>query len=120
MIIFLSCSNNNKSNRNDILLSVMTGNDCCFYVFEIIVNLCAIWYHLYNLKLTSHGILYYLYSANLSKSFSQLIESIFIFSQYLFSIDFDRCKNVGFTPHCLYRDSLTLKNVKSTYGIMLV
>ena len=33
------------------------------------------------LKLTSHGILHYLCSADLSKSFSQLIISIFVFSQ---------------------------------------
>ena len=36
------------------------------------------------------GILHYLCSANLSESFSQLIVSIFIFSQYFFSIDFAR------------------------------
>ena len=36
------------------------------------------------LKLTSHGILHYLRSADLSKSFPQLIMSIFIFSQYFF------------------------------------
>ena len=33
-------------------------------------------------------VLHYLCSANLSKSFSQLIVSIFFFSQYFFSIDF--------------------------------
>ena len=32
------------------------------------------------LKLTSRGVLHYLYSANLSKSFSQLAMSILIFS----------------------------------------
>ena len=36
------------------------------------------------LKLTSHGILHYLCSADLSKSFFLLIVSIFIFSQYFF------------------------------------
>ena len=35
-------------------------------------------------KLTSHGTLHYLRSADLSKSFSQLIISISIFSQYFF------------------------------------
>ena len=37
--------------------------------------------HLY---LTSHDILHYLWSADLSKSFSQLIMSIFIFCQFFF------------------------------------
>ena len=36
------------------------------------------------LKLTSHGILHYLWSGDLSKSFSQLILSTFTFSQYFF------------------------------------
>ena len=36
------------------------------------------------LKLTSRGILHYLCSTNLSKIFSQLIVSIFIFSRYFF------------------------------------
>ena len=36
------------------------------------------------LNLTNHGILHYLCSADLLKSFSQLIVSIFIFSQYFF------------------------------------
>ena len=36
------------------------------------------------LKLTSHGILHYLRSADLSKGFSQLILSIISFSQYSF------------------------------------
>ena len=36
------------------------------------------------LKLTSHGQLHYLWSVDLSKSFSQLIMSIFIFSKYFF------------------------------------
>ena len=36
------------------------------------------------LTLTSHGILHYLWSEDLPKSFSQLIMSIFIFSQYFF------------------------------------
>ena len=37
---------------------------------------------IFHLKLTSHRALYYLCSADLSKSFSQLIISIFIISQY--------------------------------------
>ena len=36
------------------------------------------------LKLKSHGILHYLLEAGLSESCSQLIMSIFIFSQYFF------------------------------------
>ena len=47
------------------------------------------------LKLTSHGLLRYLWSADLSKSFFQLIMSIFIFFQYFFSIDFAQWKSVG-------------------------
>ena len=39
----------------------------------------------YTLKLTSQGILYYLWSADLSKSFFQLIVSILSFSQYSFN-----------------------------------
>ena len=62
------------------------------------------------LKLTSHGILHCLWSANLSICLSQLIVSIFTFSinsfcQYLSSLNIYKC---GVTPHCLYRDSLTL------------
>ena len=37
-----------------------------------------------HLKLTIHGILHTLRPAELSKSFSQLIMSIFIFAQYFF------------------------------------
>ena len=46
------------------------------------------------------------------KKNSQLIVSIIIFSQYFFSIDFATRKSVGITPHCLYRDSLTLSKFK--------
>ena len=53
--------------------------------------------------------LHYLCLADLSKSFSQLIASIFTFSQFIFSIDFARWKSAGFTPLFLCRDSLTLK-----------
>ena len=63
------------------------------------------------LKLTSHGILHYLWSAGLSKKLSQLIMSIFIFSQYFFQLFLHRffsTETCGVTPHCLYRDSLTL------------
>ena len=50
------------------------------------------------LKLTSHGILHYLRSADLSKSFYQLIMSIFIFAQYFFQqiVAWEKC---GKTPH---------------------
>ena len=48
-------------------------------------------------KLTRHGILHYLRSANPSKNFSQLIMSKFILSQY----SLEKC--------CLCRDSLTLR-----------
>ena len=38
-----------------------------------------------NMYSASHGILHYLCSVDVSKSFSQLILSIFIFSQYFFT-----------------------------------
>ena len=85
------------------------------------------------LQLTSHRILHYLCSADLSKSFTQLIVSIFIFPQYFFSIECARWKKLfsidcvntnlfslffliyfvwvekcGITPHGLSRDSLIL------------
>ena len=50
------------------------------------------------LKLMNYGILHYLCSVDQSKSFSQLVVSIFIFSPYFFSIDFARWKSVGL-PH---------------------
>ena len=69
----------------------------------------------------SHGILHYLWLADLSKSFFQPILSIFtvlnqyfLVNIYLFSIafliDFARWKSLGLphNPHCLYHDSLTL------------
>ena len=46
-------------------------------------------------SMAPHSILHYLLSANLSKVFSQLPVSIFIFSKYFFSIDFTRWKSVG-------------------------
>ena len=46
-------------------------------------------------------ILHYLWSADLSTSFSQLIVSIFIFPQHFFSIDFAQWKSVGL-PHIAY------------------
>ena len=49
------------------------------------------------LKLTSHGILHYLRSADLSKSFYQLIMSIFIFSQYFFQ-QIVSCRKVWENP----------------------
>ena len=106
-------------------------------------------YKNFKLKLTSHDILHYLFSVDLSKSFSQLIVSIFLFSIF-FSIDFARWKvsgsikklfsinfqqlfflNIFFnkfcpvekcvvTPHCLYRDSLTLMQqmVQFCYNVL--
>ena len=60
-----------------------------------------------HLKLTSHGILYYLWSVDLSKSFSQLIcqylSVLNIFFNKFFTVE--KC---GVIPHCLYRDSVTL------------
>ena len=53
------------------------------------------------LKLTSNGILYYLWSVDLSKTFTQLIAQIFIFSQNFFSIDFSQWKIAGL-PHIVY------------------
>ena len=52
------------------------------------------------LKLTSNGILHYLWSVDLSKTFTQLIAPIF-FSQNFFSIDFSQWKIVGLT-HIVY------------------
>ena len=43
---------------------------------------------------TSYSILHYLWSVDLSKSFSQLIISIFVFSQYFFSIAFARLESI--------------------------
>ena len=50
----------------------------------LIISFEIIFLHLYSLKLTSQGELHYLWSADLSKSFSQLIMSKVIFSQYFF------------------------------------
>ena len=61
------------------------------------------------LKLSSHGIKYYLCSADQSKSFSQLIVLIFIFSQYFFN-RFCPVEKYEVTPSGLYRDPLTLKD----------
>ena len=55
----------------------------------------------YNLKNNESQVFHYLWSANLSKSFSQMIMSIFIFSQYFFSIDFSGWESVGL-PHIAY------------------
>ena len=61
----------------------------------------------FQLKLTIHSILHYLWSEDLSKSFSELIMSILIFSQYFLNT-FCPVEKCGVTPHCLYCDSLTL------------
>lgn len=56
------------------------------------------------LKLTSHVILHYFWSANLFKSFSQLIRSMFVFLN-IFCKRFCSVEKFGdTTPHCLYRD----------------
>ena len=65
------------------------------------------------LKLTSHGILHYLWSADLSKGFSQLIMSIFMFSKYFLN-RICLTEKCGVTPHCLYRDWLTLNTRKKS------
>ena len=46
------------------------------------------------LKLKSHGILHYFWSADLSKSFSESIVSIFTFFRYIFLTDFVRWKSL--------------------------
>ena len=56
------------------------------------------------LKLTSHDIMYYLWSADLSKSFSQLIVSIDCVNIHLFPIFFNRfywVEKCGVTPTLL-------------------
>ena len=84
------------------------------------------------LELTSQGILYNLCSSDLSKSFSHFIVPIFIFSIYFYQQILSSGKNLyeffvsifilsqyffqqillvekcGVSPHCLYRDSLTI------------
>ena len=45
--------------------------------------------------------------ADLSKNFSQLVVSIFVFSQYFFQLVL-LGRKVWVTSHCLYRDSLIL------------
>ena len=62
--------------------------------------------------LTSHGILHYLWSVDLSKSFSELIVPIIYFSQsivfanvylfLMFFLRFSTVKKCGVVPHCLY------------------
>ena len=56
-------------------------------------------------KITSNNILHYLWSADLSKSFSQLIMLIFFFSQYFFN-RYCPLERFRVTPYCSYRDSL--------------
>ena len=58
--------------------------------------------------LTNDGILQYFLSADLSKSFPQSFVSIFTFSQHFLN-RFLPVQKCGFTPHCLYHNSLTLK-----------
>ena len=87
-----------------------------------------------HLMFTSHGILHCLWSVDLKKSFSQLILSILIFSQYFFqqlllififiNIFFNRfclVEKFGVTSHRLFRDSNIMikgsqyKNIKQHY-----
>ena len=94
--------------------------------FIIIANISAnIRLPFDQLKLTSHGILHYLRSADLLKSFRLLVDfNIYLFSIF-FSIDFTRWKKLfvfsqyffnrfcrqekcEVTSHCLYFDSLHL------------
>ena len=78
---------------------------------------------LFKLKLTSHDILHYLWSADMSKSFSQSIVSIFTFlsqfRQYLSSLNifFNRFQKCGFTPHCRFCDFLTLRQYTSCFTV---
>ena len=53
--------------------------------------------------------MHYLWSGDLSKSSSQFIMSIFTFFQYFFN-RFCLVEKCGVALHCLYRDSLTLRN----------
>ena len=60
-------------------------------------------------RLTSHGILHYLWTANISKSFSKL--NIYQYLSFL-NTSFNKLCQVEkwrITLHCLCRDSLTLK-----------
>ena len=55
-----------------------------------------------------HGVLNYLWSVGLSKSFSQLIVSIYLSFLSIFFNIFCLVEKCWVTPLCLYRDSLTL------------
>ena len=68
------------------------------------------------LKLKSHGILHYLLSAVLSKSSSQLIMSIFIFSEYFFHYIFQE-KIVGLTYIIINLHKLLTKTTEN-FAIM--
>ena len=83
----------------------------------------------FNLKVTSHGILHYLWSADLSKSFSQLNVSIFtfpnqqfwlifIFSQYFFQKILPSKKGWGY-PSLLISWLINFKYSVSHYLIIL-
>ena len=61
------------------------------------------------LNLSESRYIDYLRSANLSKSFAQLIVLIFISFLNIFFIIFCPVGKCGITPRCLYRDSLTLR-----------
>ena len=97
---------------------IACGNFTFNWILTVKTSLLCL---LIQLKLTSHGILHYLWSADLSESFFQLILSILTFSQYflnsfcqyLYFFNIFSKKNFAVekcvvNPHCLYRDSLTL------------
>ena len=56
----------------------------------------------YKEPLTSHGILHYLWSVDLSKSFSQSIVFANIYLFLMFFLRFSTVKKCGVVPHCLY------------------
>ena len=62
-------------------------------------------------KVTNHSILHYLWSVDLSKSFSQLIMPIFMFTKNFFQQilkSINILKKCRVTPHFLHHDLLTL------------
>ena len=63
-----------------------------------------------DLKLTSHGILHYLCSVDLSKSFSELIVQYLSFLNIFFN-RFCPVEECGVPPRCLYRGLLTLTHI---------
>ena len=56
-------------------------------------------------KLTNHGTVHHFWSADLANSFSQC-QYLSFFDIFLYR--FFPVEKYGATPHCLYRDSITL------------